>query len=322
MRVKLKSSKSYPNELLSQQQLPPNKENGKNPAAPHVEEGDNSSSGVSSDQEVTVTHITAAVSELKITKEAPTLKTNVPTATGNAQLPKTEGILKKPISLPPLSNVTKQITSAITIDTEKKPTSHAEIDDQMDSPSPPLKGFQRHNSLTRKQAATIAMNRAIQTRGAVSLVQLPPPIEDDSDGEQPPPPKSFIDQKQHFGRTVTTVNAACKPVYSQSQPHGQPQKARTTASGGVVVVVPPPVAYDNRNLCDMSPSQETILLAPPPQFCDCTNANINRIMNQHNAAGMIAENNGMVTASANPVPPGRSVRIVGAVPKVTRLHTQ
>uniref|UniRef100_A0A1A9WV00 SH3 and multiple ankyrin repeat domains protein 3 n=1 Tax=Glossina brevipalpis TaxID=37001 RepID=A0A1A9WV00_9MUSC len=50
------------------------------------------------------------------------------------------------------------------------------------SPSPPAKGFQRHNSLTRKQAAAIAMQRATRS-AAVSLVQLPPPIEADSDSE-------------------------------------------------------------------------------------------------------------------------------------------
>jgi hypothetical protein len=56
-----------------------------------------------------------------------------------------------------------------------------------DSPSPPFMGFQRNNSLTRKQAAIIAANRAralANAQGhAVSLTQLPPPIEADSDDE-------------------------------------------------------------------------------------------------------------------------------------------
>lgn len=57
------------------------------------------------------------------------------------------------------------------------------IEDEDDlSPSPPFQGFQRHNSLTRKQAAVIAANRAKAQRHAVcSLAQLPPPIEADSD---------------------------------------------------------------------------------------------------------------------------------------------
>lgn len=327
MRVKLKSSKSYPNDLLNQQQQPSqHQENGKNHVA-NVEEGDNSSSGVSSDQELTVTHVSTVTvkNEQKNQKETIVINngTVVTTNTQTMQKATDGGILKKPIALPPLSNVTKQITTAININAKTAiGPRDDDFDDQMDSPSPPSKGFQRHNSLTRKQAATIAMNRAIQTRSAVSLVQLPPPLEDDSDSEQhQQPPKSFIDQKQqHYGRTVTTINTTCKTLHSQNQHLPGPQRARTAGSS-VVVVVPPPMAYDNNKTNgDTSPSQETILLAPPPQFCDCTNANISKIMNNNNAAGLIAENN--ATGGNNIMGANRSVRIVGAVPKISRLHSQ
>ncbi|KAJ6634410.1 hypothetical protein Bhyg_17689, partial [Pseudolycoriella hygida] len=192
MRVKLKSSKSYPNELLRQDChiVRP---------AEHNEEGDNSSSGVSSDQEVTIT-----------TNDTHT---------------KTIIELKKPVTLPVLTNLKK--TSIINDKDERS--------DDDDSPSPPAKGFQRHNSLTRKQAATIAMNRAMQSRNAVSLVKLPPPIETEME-----------------------------------------------ADSSVVVAA----TVDGRQATD------NLVLAPPPQFCDCLNAK--------------ADSNKNAT---------RGVRIVGAVPK-------
>ncbi|XP_046811473.1 protein shank isoform X5 [Lucilia cuprina] len=93
------------------------------------------------------------------------------------------------------------------------------------SPSPPAKGFQRHNSLTRKQAAAIAMQRATRS-AAVSLVQLPPPIEADSDTEM-----SLI------------------------------SNSKTSVAGGVAATS----VQDN----DDALVTENIVLAPPPQFCDC-----------------------------------------------------
>lgn len=203
MRVKLKSSKSYPNELLRQDC------HIIRPAEHMNEEGDNSSSGVSSDQEVTITtndtH-TKTIIELKSLE------------------------LKKPVTLPVLTNLKKT-----TIITDKDDRS-----DDDDSPSPPAKGFQRHNSLTRKQAATIAMNRAMQSRNAVSLVKLPPPIETE----------------------LEVDNSVAMPAIVEGRQ-----------------------ASDN------------LVLAPPPQFCDCLNAK--------------ADSNKNTT---------RGVRIVGAVPKVNKTN--
>uniref|UniRef100_A0A0K8V2V9 SH3 and multiple ankyrin repeat domains protein 2 n=1 Tax=Bactrocera latifrons TaxID=174628 RepID=A0A0K8V2V9_BACLA len=99
------------------------------------------------------------------------------------------------------------------------------------SPSPPAKGFQRHNSLTRKQAAAIAMQRASRS-AAVSLMQLPPPIESDSDNYE-------------LNSTGDNSNSN-KPILNVAIP---------SSSGRAILSVPI--------------SAENIVLAPPPQFCDC-----------------------------------------------------
>lgn len=115
------------------------------------------------------------------------------------------------------------------------PVVRSDDDDDDQSPSPPATGFQRHNSLTRKQAATIAANRAkanqqnIQQRHAVTLATLPPPIEADSDeadsGALPvdgadgvgvamvlPPPAEFSD---------SVAGSAQQPHYHQQQQQQQ-----------------------------------------------------------------------------------------------------
>lgn len=198
MRVKLKSSKSYPNELLKQQ-FEPNGEKrdekqvkllSKDTLSANHDECDNSSSGVSSDQEVTASTVKTMVKPINantiistnpienkhgILKSSVTNRnsvTNAPTSAASVKI--VESINKKSINLPPLSNVTKKISAAVS---ETAPSG----DDFDDFDDLPAKGFQRQVSLTRKQAASIAMNRAIYTRSAVSLAQLPPPIEGDSD---------------------------------------------------------------------------------------------------------------------------------------------
>ncbi|CRK95072.1 CLUMA_CG008550, isoform A [Clunio marinus] len=144
-------------------------------------EGDNSSSGVSSDQEVMMNNS----GESKASKASPLIINN----TNHNKNQQNKMILKV--------EETKKVTIISTED--------ARSDE--DSPSPPLGGFQRNNSLTRKQAAMIAANRAralAQAQGhAVSLTQLPPPIEADSDDEVDassmpsyivaPPPPEFSD---------------------------------------------------------------------------------------------------------------------------------
>lgn len=137
IRTQLKSSKSFPNAFQEGVQ---------------EGEGDNSSSGVSSDQEMMMNTSVE-------TKTKPTMV--------NKQQSKTTLKVEEP----------KKVTIISTEDARSGD----------DSPSPPFMGFQRNNSLTRKQAAMIAANRAralAQAQGhAVSLTQLPPPIEADSDDE-------------------------------------------------------------------------------------------------------------------------------------------
>lgn len=142
IRTQLKSSKSFPNAFQEGNAM--------------EGEGDNSSSGVSSDQEMMINAPAPVETKLK-----PTLVNN------NHQQNKMILKIEEP----------KRVTIVSTED--------ARSDE--DSPSPPFMGFTRNNSLTRKQAAMLAANRAralAQSQGhAVSLTQLPPPIEADSDDE-------------------------------------------------------------------------------------------------------------------------------------------
>lgn len=230
MRIKLKSSKSYPNELLRQksEQEQEQQRAATHPQANHQnapqqvtlhksilqkdklaatlnhEEGDNSSSGVSSDHETNTNRPSSVKSaagggDNNNSKESTTIHSAIKMSSNTQSAKIVDALNKKSINLPPLSNVTKKISSAVNakvvlVDDCKQPLNdndYYDDDEIMDSPSPPSKGFQRNNSLTRKQAATIAMNRAINTRNAVSLVQLPPPIEADSDTEQSTTSKCF-----------------------------------------------------------------------------------------------------------------------------------
>lgn len=208
MRIKLKSSKSYPNELLNQQfeqnaekndEKLPSKILTKDTLSANHDECDNSSSGVSSDQEVTASNVktiaktpsnsnmiistnsienkhgilkTSSMTKNSITTNA---NANAPTNTSATCVKLVESINKKSINLPPLSNVTKKISAAVS---ETPNNANDDFDDFEDLPA---KGFQRQVSLTRKQAASIAVNRNMYTRSAVSLAQLPPPLEGDSD---------------------------------------------------------------------------------------------------------------------------------------------
>lgn len=338
MRVKLKSSKSYPNDKGRDQLDQKPTTNQLTVQQTKNEECDNSSSGVSSDQEITISHMTQhkthgilknATEDCRIRDiESPTPITNiVPMETPLQSIKVIDALNKKSMKLPPLSNVTKKILNVSNDPHDKSQQQQHQQqhqqpqqqqqndrefydDDATNSPSPPSKGFQRNNSLTRKQAAAIAMNRALNSRPAVSLVQLPPPIEGDSDNEQ----QATVLPPQLLGRVPNHHSSSRNKQNYQNQQ--QSDYNRTTIKTNFVV--PPPLAYD-KSMSDCSPSQENIVLAPPPQFCDCTNANITKIMNNNNAAGLIAENNGM--SSNDGTNNTRGVRIVGAVPKISRLHS-
>lgn len=207
MRIKLKSSKSYPNELLNQQFEQNAEKNGdkgsskiltKDTLSANHDECDNSSSGVSSDQEVTHASNVKTIAKTpnnsnkiistnsienkhgilktsSLTTKNPITHVPINNTASNASVKIVESINKKSINLPPLSNVTKKISAAVSNTMDNANDDFDDFDDL------PAKGFQRQVSLTRKQAASIAMNRTMYTRSAVSLAQLPPPLEGDSD---------------------------------------------------------------------------------------------------------------------------------------------
>lgn len=334
MRTKLKTSKSYPNDLLAKEKddqpqtekekVPekveepskPNQEQPQRaPGEPNEENGsDNSSSGVSSDQDIPVNNTDTI--KKKPTPSATTATTTV-SVTNQVQSTKVKSCIVKSqqLNLNPLPIMASKIANATTA-VPKKPILknplnvtrspqpvHHEIkngleeestrsdeeyyDDAELSPSPPSKPFQRHNSLTRKQAATIAMNRATVTtaRPAVSLVQLPPPIEGDNEHEG-------------GGSAAARLKTAT-------------------------------AAPDNE-----------IVLAPPPQFCDCQHkqqhhAHLQRQphhQHQHHHQPQLQhfqqqqppqQQQAVTQHQLQQLQAQQRVRIVGAVPKANyRLHSQ
>lgn len=290
IRKKLKSSKSYPNQFINQQQ----KTSSPNTKQIHLElnneEGDNSSSGVSSDQEITMNATMNAshnetqpvIQPILSQPHFHPIQNKFIIQQQHNQLPHHQIQHQQ---IPHLQSLNHQIPHQIQpvkkipspIDLTKKTIIHNPdepiIDDDDDrSPSPPLMGFQRHNSMTRKQASSIAISRGvIPARPAVSLVQLPPPIENDSEGDSPP------------------------------------------------------LSADGKKAIEITPTNEQssdfIVLAPPPQFCDQVDG-ISR------GNGVLSNNSTIIQPlTSNTTTPHRGgVRIVGAVPKSScinnRLHTQ
>ncbi|XP_055372536.1 SH3 and multiple ankyrin repeat domains protein 2 isoform X2 [Condylostylus longicornis] len=343
MRTKLKTSKSYPNDLKPENSEEQN--NSINNNNRDQEEGDNSSSGVSSDQEIPTNntdtikkkpasnnlnsttpasiisaqpsdaqHITSAPVPSVVTQ--PVLNT-APVVTAAVSAQQTARIAsstsittaqQQPQQQQPIHQqlqfqqhqyqhqlqqqrqqhqqpqfiqqpvVTKTVaiksvlitssqnpiqkTAAKPLKIEPIPVNHLSksvsieqrSDDDGDlSPSPPANAFKRHNSLTRKQAAQIAMNRA--TRSAVSLVQLPPPIEADLEIDIP---------NTNMGTTCTDPNCP-----------------------------------------------DNIVLAPPPQFCDC-----NDIKHSAAATGQLGHSTlGRQHFSSTGSSGSGRVRIIGTIPK-------
>ncbi|XP_050090681.1 SH3 and multiple ankyrin repeat domains protein 1 isoform X2 [Anopheles aquasalis] len=306
IRSKLKSSKSYPNDFLRQQaaaneQQQQQQGGGAGAGGPN-EEGDNSSSGVSSDQEVIVTAHDASTigasvaqavkSTIAINQVAMGVKPTVPS--GAAALP---GAMNEP------KKVTLQL-GAIANETkggESSPERRSDLedgDDGTDSPSPPATGFQRHNSLTRKQAATLAANRAkanqqnLQQRHAVTLATLPPPIEADSD----------------------ETDSWAHPL--QASIGGVPMVGHGLAEGpGMVVLAPPPEFSDTTSV--PSPAVSVNLQSHHSHHQHHQHQHVHH-HHQHTVAG--GSTGAMVIGGHNPN--CKRVRIVGAVPKVNRMNSQ
>jgi hypothetical protein len=140
------------------------------------EEGDNSSSGVSSDQEIPPAMSLNTSNNNGGGKPQPV---KVATQTNN-----NNGDIMKPTTLD-VSPKTQTLTKKVTLITAKSDSLEQRSDNDDNSPSPPAKGFQRHNSLTRKQAMALAASRALQSRHAVTLAKLPPPIEASDESDNP-----------------------------------------------------------------------------------------------------------------------------------------
>ncbi|KAH8346324.1 hypothetical protein KR084_003800 [Drosophila pseudotakahashii] len=176
-------------------------------------------------------------------------------------------------------------------ESEMEARSDLEDDDGDLSPSPPAKAFQRHNSLTRKQAAAIAMQRGATRTTAVSLMQLPPPLEADSDGE--PQAQMSTLQRQHASQNphphplqmqqLQQQQLQQQQLQQQQQqqqpmaahivgmlPSGQLVAVASGAVAGVPGVGAAAVQPGNNNLQQLC--TDNLVLAPPPQFCDCNDA--------------------------------------------------
>ncbi|XP_053661223.1 uncharacterized protein LOC128710205 [Anopheles marshallii] len=312
IRTKLKSSKSYPNDFLRQQnnqQALPGVDHGAS-GGPH-EEGDNSSSGVSSDQEVTITcndtMKQAKPSFLKQPTGATPPKTNAITSpTPLATVGTAASGLNEP------KKVTLQLGAAT--DTQFKqsnsvPVRRSDVEDNdeadqdgNDSPSPPATGFQRHNSLTRKQAATLAASRAkanqqnLQQRHAVTLATLPPPIE-----------AADSDEADSWSHTLQTS--------------GGNSASQLVASAGMVVLAPPPEFSDSTvsHIAPSSASSGGVSISVQGHHSRQHTHQHHQHQHvhhhhQHTGGGSL------VLGGHNPN--CKRVRIVGAVPKVNRMNSQ
>ncbi|XP_050079533.1 uncharacterized protein LOC126567348 [Anopheles maculipalpis] len=304
IRTKLKSSKSYPNDFLRQQnsqQLHPGADHGAS-GGPH-EEGDNSSSGVSSDQEVTITCNDTLKQQPKpsFPKQVvgvTALKTNVSTGASGLNEPK---------------KVTLQLGSTV-VNTKLKPSNslperRSDGDDNEDgdpdgndSPSPPATGFQRHNSLTRKQAATIAANRAkanqqnLQQRHAVTLATLPPPLE-----------AADSDEADSWSHTLQTS--------------GGDNAAQLVEGSGMVVLAPPPEFSDSTVSHSVPVSTSSGGVSISVQGHHSHQHTHQHHQHQHvHHHHQHAASGALVLGGHNPN--CKRVRIVGAVPKVNRMNSQ
>lgn len=197
-----------------------------------------------------------------------------------------------------------------------------ELDDEYlnaDSPSPPPVEFQRHNSMTRKQATSLAMQRAMQIQQkspvvSMSLSQLPP-LENcivESDLEVLANASPGVKQAVQAHYQVHSHIAHSQSVHGHghghytNRQHNNPIQVQfhATGMGGMI-------GGAVRGVPATSPSTENLVLAPPPQFSDDSGQGqgqqhqmgYHHVGHYHGGGG---GGNGQ-----------QNVRIVGAVPKST-----
>uniref|UniRef100_A0A182XB00 SH3 and multiple ankyrin repeat domains protein n=1 Tax=Anopheles quadriannulatus TaxID=34691 RepID=A0A182XB00_ANOQN len=310
IRTKLKSSKSYPNDFLRQQNSQPSQpgvEHGASGGVLH-EEGDNSSSGVSSDQEITITcNDTAKQPKPSFPKQmvgTTVLKTNVTISTLAAAGAGASSLIeskKVTLHLGASADTKLQHNNNLTERRNDAADNDDADQDDNDSPSPPATGFQRHNSLTRKQAATIAANRAkanqqnIQQRHAVTLATLPPPIEAADSDE--------ADSWSH-------------PLQSS----GGDGAAQLVEGAGMVVLAPPPEFSDSTVSHITGPISGGVSINVQPHHSHQHTHQHHQHQHVHHHHQHTGSGGSLALGGHNPN--CKRVRIVGAVPKVNRMNSQ
>lgn len=195
-----------------------------------------------------------------------------------------------------------------------------ELDDDYlnaaDSPSPPPSDFQRHNSMTRKQANSFVLQRSMQSqKSPVSLTQLPPPLENcivESDLEVLGMKQTHYHVHSHIAHSHAVAHAAGGGHYTNRQ-HNNPIQIQFHAAGGGLIIGGPQRAAGGGGgggTAAISPTTENLVLAPPPQFSDgvespAANKGVHHGHHMHYHGQQPQQKL------------GPNVRIVGAVPKST-----
>ena len=196
-----------------------------------------------------------------------------------------------------------------------------ELDDEYlnasSSPSPPPTEFQRHNSMTRKQANSFILRSMNSQKSPVSLTQLPPPLENcivESDLEVLANASPAMKQLQasqgylvhsHIGHSTMLGGG-----YYTNRQHNNPIQVQFHAGAGGVLGGGGGGTM-TRGGPTTSPSTENLVLAPPPQFSDGAEMPVSHGGGHHHGSHYHGAQVGHGQASKL----GPNVRIVGAVPK-------
>lgn len=206
-----------------------------------------------------------------------------------------------------------------------------ELDDDYlnaaDSPSPPPSDFQRHNSMTRKQANSFVLQRSMQSqKSPVSLTQLPPPLENcivESDLEvlgmkQIQANQTHYHVHSHIAHSHAVAHAG-GGHYTNRQHNNPIQIQFHAAGGGLMIGGAQRAAGGGVGTAAISPTTENLVLAPPPQFSDGVESPpAPTVVVGHNKVvhhGHHTHYHGQ--QQPQPQKLGPNVRIVGAVPKST-----
>lgn len=208
-----------------------------------------------------------------------------------------------------------------------------ELDDEYlnaaSSPSPPPTDFQRHNSMTRKQANSFVLQRSLQKSPVVSLKQLPPPLENcivESDLEVLANSSVGAGLKQlqanpthyhvhsHVAHSHAVHGGGGGGGHYTNRQHNNPIQIQFHAAGGVGGI-----GAVRSGMPATSPSTENLVLAPPPQFSDGAEpSTVGGGVHHHGQHHHMHYHQGPTQQQQQQQQKlGPNVRIVGAVPKST-----